>query len=536
MRRRVNSRVRRIYASETDRAYKYVRVAWVVFYCGAAKIMATSDGSPICILCGFGSKLIDLEPCSMGHQMCRSCLKENAKKFGNNEMYTCPNCTAEAEDSSKIGNKPIWIFVDDSNIWIEAKKLAGRQKGLRTIDDHRLRIDVGKLGDVVAAGRPVVKGILYGSEPPKIDTVWKKIRECGWEVKTNEKSKITGKEKEVDGNIVADIMDIGYDTPEQDRSTIALISGDADMKPAIEKIIKKGWKVEIYMWAQGFSSRLKTLSVENSAVRCIELDDRLNEITFTNYRFSGKDIPRNSIILQMKPGVFPNRVPTLEWWRALEGMVQWSITGQWIEIDGKVTDDLVIVFDGHTEMYDSEGFVRDILSHKYNILFVRNVLTYLAYKGRHSIDVVRYIQSSTFVDDKSYVIENGKCIPYTQIQEYCQPEGIRSSESEIGESVAGFQQVFRRHTRSFFEEVCKHGKRCRRGRRCIHKHSREDVTYFERHGGKGNPSLKGAMCEQYMKNGKCSYGLNCGYAHGEADGWCFYCRVTGHLKDNCPKL
>ena len=89
----------------------------------------------------------------------------------------------------------IWIFVDDSNIWIEAKKLQSKHKNFKTSEDHRVRIDIGKLADLIADGRPVQKGILYGSEPPPIDTVWEKIHQKGWKVKCERRSAITGKRK-----------------------------------------------------------------------------------------------------------------------------------------------------------------------------------------------------------------------------------------------------------------------------------------------------------------------------------------------------
>lgn len=83
--------------------------------------------------------------------------------------------TLATDDESSAGKLPgIWIFVHQSNMWIEAKKLYGRQKGFKSDQDHRVRIDMGKLADVLAGGREEVKGKLYGSEPPPIDTVWKK--------------------------------------------------------------------------------------------------------------------------------------------------------------------------------------------------------------------------------------------------------------------------------------------------------------------------------------------------------------------------
>ena len=71
----------------------------------------------------------------------------------------------------------IWIHVDDSNIWIEAKKFASRERRFKTREDHRIRIGISKLTDLVADKRPVAQGFLYGSEPPPVDTVWEKIKQ-----------------------------------------------------------------------------------------------------------------------------------------------------------------------------------------------------------------------------------------------------------------------------------------------------------------------------------------------------------------------
>ena len=82
-------------------------------------------------------------------------------------------------------------------MWIEGKKLAAKQANLKCVEDPRLRLDIGKVTDVVASGRDVAWGILYGSEPPPIDSVWNKIRERGWQVVTSKRSAFTNKEKQV---------------------------------------------------------------------------------------------------------------------------------------------------------------------------------------------------------------------------------------------------------------------------------------------------------------------------------------------------
>ena len=40
---------------------------------------------------------------------------------------------------------------------------------MKTKEDHRVRIDVGRLTDVVAKRREVAQGFLYGSEPPPVE-------------------------------------------------------------------------------------------------------------------------------------------------------------------------------------------------------------------------------------------------------------------------------------------------------------------------------------------------------------------------------
>ena len=128
----------------------------------------------------------------------------------------------------------IFLFVDDSNIWIGAKTLQSRLKRYKTVEDHRIRIDIGRLTDLIAAGRPLCQGVLYGSEPPPVDTYWNKIKErdC-WQVKTAVRHSLTGKEKKVDTRLVADVTRLAIDTPTAKRSTIVLVTGDADMIPAI---------------------------------------------------------------------------------------------------------------------------------------------------------------------------------------------------------------------------------------------------------------------------------------------------------------
>ena len=270
--------------------------------------------------------------------------------------------------------RPIWIYVDDSNIWITAKKLAAKK--MKTKEDHRVRIDVGKLTNVVAKGRAVEKCFLYGSEPPAVDTIWEKIEERGWQVPMRKKkSKITRKEKGMDAQLVADITQIVCTTPEEERTTIVIISGDADAMPAINLALDsefRGWNVEVCMWKDAMSNELKKLPKTEANVEVHYLDEFLEYITYTNMKFDSVKLDKaNAMVFQMEPEAFCNRVPTKKWCRELESITQWPFQYYWAELNGNETNDLVLVFrnDDKTS-FDLTSFLAKLMSIQFSILLV----------------------------------------------------------------------------------------------------------------------------------------------------------------------
>ena len=196
------------------------------------------------------------------------------------------------------------------------------------------------------------QGFLYGLEPPAIDKVWEKIRKQKFAVITNKRHHKTGKEKKVDTKLAVDITAKLFETPIEKRSTIVVISGDADMIPAIEKALKcKGWLVEVYMWKDALSKEIKGLG---DHVSVIPLGDYLDRIMFTNMKFN----LRANIHLYTSNGTGiwscffseTKRIPTTAtnsstlWCAQLESIAQWPFQYYWLENDHIPTDDLVLVF------------------------------------------------------------------------------------------------------------------------------------------------------------------------------------------------
>ena len=479
--------------------------------------------------------------CETQHKMCADCLPNNIAKFGSKReyMYTCPECTKPATEEF------IWIFVDNSNIWIQAKKLASKIKGFKSDEDHRLRISIGGLTDVLANERQVKEATLYGSEPPKIDSVWEKIEQHeNWHVKTKKKSYITHKEKEIDSQLVADVTQVAGKVPPFQRGTIVLISGDADMYPAVEKIMEEGdWKVEIYMWEKALSARLKELTeTYPERVICEPLDNKLDKVTFTNKKLPAdklEGIENVSAVMLMEDDCFPQHVIEDWWWNQLESIAQWPVQYWWIIRDGEA-DELLLVFDSkrETETYNVSNFVgilgEDIANAKEGkplLPYVIRAETYVDYKKR----MKRF--EAIMKSGRYYVFD------IERDSNFVAKNSAGSLDMKFVESPT-FGQDTSTPQHGYFKSIppsqvggkvrdCNFGKNCLRGTKCKYRHSQSDIIFFEKNGGRGSPTRKAQMCRNYPK---CPYtkGL-CHFAHGDSDAWCLTCRKQGHFSNNCPR-
>lgn len=232
------------------------------------------------------------------------------------------------------------FFIDDSNIWIEAQKFAAKAnthmpKLTDSDQDPRLRIDIGRLvttllrvnGGTDASGRSNKHRIqstsfYYGSKPPPSDSVWEAMEKNHFETKIYDRA-ASGREKEVDGSMGADISGIAADLSARadmelqfqidsyeyrnriDRTTFICITGDRDMMPAILKALNSGICVELWAWKHGISKdyvKLEATGGPGASLFSVHyLDGVFSEIFFTNYfstRRGGKSVdPAKAVVL-----------------------------------------------------------------------------------------------------------------------------------------------------------------------------------------------------------------------------------------------
>ena len=174
------------------------------------------------------------------------------------------------------------VYVDNSNVWIEGMHVSAAANGhapdvwmavQNKICDYNWKIDFGKLFQFAGGERTnVKKATLFGSRPPKNDSVWQAAEREGFDVVVYDRN-VSNHEKKIDTDIVATMIEDSYEILEVGVDEITLVSGDADYVPAIEKLKRRNIPVHVVFWSHA-SRELKEI-----ATRFVSLDPYLNHLS-----------------------------------------------------------------------------------------------------------------------------------------------------------------------------------------------------------------------------------------------------------------
>ena len=167
-----------------------------------------------------------------------------------------------------------FVYVDNSNVFIEGKKIAARRNGNGREMDFSFRLDFGELYDFVAENNPgkIARALLLGSSPPTSDKVWGVAENAGFEVVVLNRNS-ANQEKKVDTGIVAAMVRDAY-TKAGKTDVITLVAGDSDYVPAINLLVNDGFQVEVVFWSSA-SGELK-----RACSRFVELDRYLDDLEY----------------------------------------------------------------------------------------------------------------------------------------------------------------------------------------------------------------------------------------------------------------
>jgi len=157
-----------------------------------------------------------------------------------------------------------FLYVDNSNVWIEGMHVAAAARGLapdvwsavtNKICDYTWKIDFGKLHEF-AGGDDIGRAVLYGSRPPANDTLWSIAKKKGFEVVVHDRN-VVNREKKIDTTITRDITKDSYERMKPGVDEVTLGAGDADYVPIVEDLIQRGFRFDVALWEHA-SHELKT--------------------------------------------------------------------------------------------------------------------------------------------------------------------------------------------------------------------------------------------------------------------------------------
>lgn len=172
------------------------------------------------------------------------------------------------------------VYVDNSNVWIEGMHVAAFANGMapdvwaavtNKICDNSWKLDFGKLFSFAGGDKADVrKAALFGSRPPKNDSVWDAARRNGFEVTTYDRN-VANHEKKIDTDIATTMIEDSF-LVMQPGDEMTLVAGDSDYVPAIEKLKARGIAVHVVFWKHA-SRELKAV-----ATTFTELDPYLQHL------------------------------------------------------------------------------------------------------------------------------------------------------------------------------------------------------------------------------------------------------------------
>lgn len=148
----------------------------------------------------------------------------------------------------------VYIFIDDSNIFIEGKRTAAMRDPSDPTARRRFRIDFGRLLDWICESRQLADVYLVGSRPPDVDTFWRILERKG--IRANILDRQAGREKGVDHDLVAEMVETSI-REKINGALIALVAGDGDYRSTLDRLSRRGWDLEAYFWTSGCSPLIR---------------------------------------------------------------------------------------------------------------------------------------------------------------------------------------------------------------------------------------------------------------------------------------
>ena len=176
----------------------------------------------------------------------------------------------------------VFIYWDNSNIFIEAQRLA-EERNDQVDARFRVRIQFANMLRLAHADRPLRKAMAAGSVPPELRQLWNWLEQQGVEVRLFNRIRPDLGEQEIPDRLLQ--LQMLEDAMDFDPGIVVLLTGDgagylegAGFHSTLQRMRRRGWKVEVLSWRHSCNYRMREWAEENGVF--VPLDDFYDAITF----------------------------------------------------------------------------------------------------------------------------------------------------------------------------------------------------------------------------------------------------------------
>ena len=178
----------------------------------------------------------------------------------------------------------VFVYWDNSNIFHEAQRFAAeRNEGPNA--RYRVRINFENILRLAQADRPLERALAAGSVPPELRHLWNRLDALGVNVTLFDRGDPSRGEQNMPDRVLQlrmleDALDYNGDP-----GIVALLTGDgagyldgAGFHSTLERMHKRGWRIEILSWAHSCNQRMRAWAQGHGVF--VPLDDFYDAITF----------------------------------------------------------------------------------------------------------------------------------------------------------------------------------------------------------------------------------------------------------------
>jgi uncharacterized LabA/DUF88 family protein len=450
----------------------------------------------------------------------------------------------------------VYVYVDNSNLWIEGQRAYARVHNYNQQFDSRWRIDVGRLKQHILRGRRWTRGTVYGSVPPPSDTVWEVMEGQGFSVRTFPRSSWSKREKRVDGTCIRDMT---YHASKYPMDVAVIVSGDSDMVPCAAVCIREGVRVEIWSFESAINQdSFRRMVCEDlrdtlmqdgrptadvaEQVASVDgmltfntLDGNLEDIGFTaaEFRLSERDLRRNANKTFFLLDVLTMADRLRDFWTHFNLPVYTLMLRQLRRPGAENQQDMAIVitFDITIEQLD------DAITQTRRYLPPARVVSYPEYMALVRLAPDQDIGTVT-LGDNSFALLEDEADPGDDGGADIGGEGAQAAEAEVEVDAPEEEWTAVVHQKGpklprVGPRRCDFYKYCKKGSRCTFRHTYAELEFFKTQpGGKGKNPVKINIC---INGVGCLNFPRCWNAHKPEDQVCRCCEKVGHGFENCPQ-